>query len=149
MATFYRHYLMLVLVLFFVIGLSGCYTRLGNPGMRSSPDQETFEYYVDEAEDEEYIEGEGEIDEDVVYHKHEHYVGGGHAPLFLDTWWYEPYWSMRMGPYWGSSYRYWGWHDPYWDYYHDPYYGMGYYGASSYCMFCPGYMGGMAYYGSG
>ena len=155
----YRSSLLVLIAMVIALGTSGCYTRLGQPGLQTSVDDDGgySEYYYDEETDEVYLEGEGEYDEDdVVYHRHDHYMHGGYAPLFLDTWWYEPYWDVRSR-YWSPMrHRHWGFYDPYWDWY-DPYfgvsiyYGHGYYGHGfSYCPYCPPfYGGGWAYYSSG
>ncbi len=127
-----------------LLSISGCYTQLGGRGMRSDVYDE--EYYAEgrQSSEEPYWDvDEGrrpEREETVVYHHYDHdvYVHG-YAPVYLNAWWYDPYWYYSSDWWW----REWRYYDPwtgFYVYYGDPfaYYGYRVYG--SWGFFRPHYV---------
>ena len=126
----------------FVLSLTGCYTQIGKPGVQTDV-YDDDEYYSQsrEPQDELYWDEYGreyyedEPRQDVVYHHYDHdvYVHGGYAPVYLNSWWYEPYWYYSSSPWYRVDYYdpwhgfHFSWGDPYYWPHYTHYGGWGYF----------------------
>ncbi len=114
-----KYLAVMAMVIFMAMVLSGCYTQLGKPGSG-------YSYYDDEREvvyeqEEEYVSNRADT---IIIHKpsrYDVYVHDWYPTVFINAWWYEPYWYYRSS-FWWRWHHYW---DPWWGYsfyWGDPYY---------------------------
>ncbi|RLD14489.1 hypothetical protein DRI50_05325, partial [candidate division KSB1 bacterium] len=124
-----KRLLMLALLSLAILALTGCYTQIGQTGGVRTDVNDDDDYYADQnTNNDDYWNDDDQRaeqadDETVVYHHYDHdvYVHDDYAPIYLNAWWYEPYWYYTAEPW---AYRTSMW-DPYggaYSFYGDPYY---------------------------
>ena len=110
-----------LLLAFLLAGLLSfsCYTTFGTPGMRTESDysdyysqDETSEYGVNQ------YQNQGTHEDEVLYQQYDHDLSLSYydAPLYMDSYWYEPYWYYTMNNWWDpfySSHYHFGYYDPF------------------------------------
>ncbi len=167
--------LLALFVLLLAVAFTGCYTQVSKA--------RDYSYYEEEAQDveepaettyddEEYVQDEPDT---IIVHnsnydsspnRYDVYVQDWAPTVYIDAWWYQPYWSYRSSSWWSWHHRwdpwygygnYWGdpWYWPSFSYYggwalYDPWYGYGGYWGSPYYghNYHNGYWGGHGnYYG--
>jgi hypothetical protein len=127
----FKYSLFSMVLVFWGLSATGCYTQLRPPAERV--------VYDDEAESETEGYRYEDSDRDIVYDEYDRndvYIHVYNPPMvYFDYWWYSPYWSFRASPWWSIHHYVW---DPYWGY--RPFWGDPYYWAPV------NYYGGWAYY---
>ncbi len=133
--------------------VTGCYTQVGRPKLKTEADVDNEPYFEDEDRGyaEEYLEQNENEPDSVIYHRYDvyhHYVPPAFDPYWMGYGWLDPY-LFAYDPYWYPDYyrvpsyylSFWvSWGDPWWPYWSYPYAGpLSYWRPFS-------YYGGWAYY---
>ncbi|HOT96394.1 MAG TPA: hypothetical protein PLG50_07085 [bacterium] len=141
-----------IFILALGLALPGCYTQLARAPERAVNDDEG--YQTEEPQESDYAyDDESNYDEDrpdttIIIHRggdRNVYVRDWVPTVYIDAWWYQPYWYYHSSSWWRWHHRWDPWYG-YYDYWGDPWYWPSFSFYGGWGFYDPWYSYGWGYY---